>query len=116
MDVERCLLFLIVTAESQHKDAERFHEETPHDAEGICLAEQVYVAAAGDDGDHLQQNNRVHQAAARGEFPMWLSKPGYQDTILGEAVEHSIRADNGRIHRPRKDQDSDHDDEDMESK
>ena len=49
-DVERKFVFLVVTLVAQHQHAQRFQEEAPHHAERVRFAEQVYVAAAQDDG------------------------------------------------------------------
>src|SRR5262249_10244564 len=56
-DVKWSLVFLIVAPESQYENAERLHEKTPDDAECVCLAQKLYVAAAGDNRDDLKSNN-----------------------------------------------------------
>ena len=54
-DIERHLVFLVVPLVAQHQHAQRLQEEAPHHAERVGFAQQIDIAAAGDDRRDLQQ-------------------------------------------------------------
>jgi hypothetical protein len=59
---------LAVVFPSQDEHGEGVEGERPDDAEGVRLAEHDDIAAAGDDGEHLHDEDEVDDAIAGAEF------------------------------------------------
>ncbi len=114
VEIARHLVFLIVPLVAQHQHAERFQEEAPHHAERVSFAEQVDIAAAQEDRQHLHAADHVDQPRAGAEPLVRLAEPVHQHAVFGQAVHHAVGADDRRIHRAGENQHADEHDEDME--
>ena len=115
-DIERRLVFLIMAPESQYKNAERLHEETPDDAKGVRFAEQFDIAAAGYDRGDLQYGNGIDQTVGGSKFPLRPPEPGGQHSVLRQPVQNTVGADDRCVDGAGKNQDSNHDHKDMKRK
>src|SRR5205807_8409094 len=91
-DVQRRLVFLVVPAETQHENAESLHEEAPHHAERVRLAEQFHIAATAKDGGRLQDDNRIDEARRRAKPPVRPAEPGREHSIFGKTIQNAIRS------------------------
>src|SRR5579884_269511 len=115
-NVERNLVFLIVTLITKHENTQRFQEKAPDHAEGVSFAEQIHVAAAGGYRGDLQQRDGVDHAMRRTVLAMGFTEPIQQDAVFGDAVENAVRPDNGGIDGSGENQYADNDDEHVEQK
>src|SRR5258706_4425359 len=84
----------------ENQYSQPIHRKTPDHAERVQVGQKGDVATADDDGDHLQGNDNVDDAIAGAVFPVRLAEPGTQYSIFGDAVQHSVRTHNRRVHRP----------------
>ena len=96
-------------AKDQHR--QRLEREAPDDAEGVGLAEQVHVAAAEHDRQHLQADDRVDDAVVGAEAAVWLPEPRRQHSVLRDAAQYPARSDDRRVDGARQNQEPDEDDE-----
>ena len=87
----------LLVAQHQHRQA--LHGEAPHHAERVGLAEDEDVSAAQDDGEQLQAHDQVEHAVGSPEAPMRLAEPVRQNAVLGDAVQHAVRAHDRGVHR-----------------
>src|SRR5215470_17220225 len=99
---------------AQDKNGEAVHGETPDHAECVEVREESYVTVADDDGEDLQGDDDVDDSVARAKTRMRLAEPVTEDTVFGHAVEHAVRTHDGGIHRTRKDNCSNYNDEGVE--
>src|SRR5712691_6803630 len=83
--------------ENEHRQS--IHREAPDHAESVEVRQESDVATADDDGDNLQRHDDIDDAIARSETSMGLTEPFAEYAVLGYPVQHTVRADNGRIHR-----------------
>ena len=68
VDVRRNLpAALALVLEAQHQHGEAVEGEAPDHAEGVGFAQHVDVAAAGQDGEQLQEHHQVDDAVAGAE-------------------------------------------------
>src|SRR5262245_4154706 len=105
-----------MTAESQHENAKRLHEETPHHPKSVGLTEQFYIAAAGCDRCDLQYDDRVDQPVRGSKLQMRPTEPGGQNSIFRQPVQNTIRADNRSVDGAGKNQYSHNDHENVKRK
>ena len=99
---------------AQHQHRQRLHRKTPHHAERVGLPEQIDVAAAEQDRHDLQADDEVDEAVGGAEFAMRMAEPIREDAVLGDAVQHAVRAEDGGVDRPGEHDGADHDDERVE--
>ena len=64
--------------------------------------------------DQLQADDEVENAIGRAVARVRLEEPVGHDAVLGDAVEHAVGADDGRVDRARQDQEADDDHEGVE--
>src|SRR5262245_44432390 len=93
-----------MTLKTKHQYAERFEEEAPHDAECVGFTQQVGLALAVDDGDELENRDEIDDSIRRPIPAVGLLKPRMQHSVFSNTIHHAIRADDGCIHRSRKNQ------------
>ena len=92
--------------EPQHDHRQRFENEAPDDAERVRFAEQDHVAAAHHDRKELHAGDQVQQAVVGAEPRMGLEEPIGEHAVLGHAAQDAVRADDRRVDRARKNQES----------
>ena len=115
-EIQREFVFLVVALIPQHQDPEGLEREAPDHAERVRLAEQVDVAAAGDDCGDLEQRHRVQDAVRRAVLVVGLAEPVDQHAVFGDAIQHAVDADQRGVDRARENQDADDHDEDVEAR
>ena len=103
---------VIFPAENEH--GEGVEGEGPDDAEGICLAEHDDVSTRGEDREHLQDEDEVHDAVAGAEGLMRLAEPVGEHAVFGDAHEHAGGADHRGVDGSGENEEADDDDEDAE--
>ena len=89
---------------TQNEHGQGLKAETPDHAEGIQRSQEVHVAAADYDGDDLQHDDQVDQPVGGAVAAVRPLKPRCEHAVFAHAVEHAVRAHDGRVHRPREDQ------------
>src|SRR5271169_6164958 len=105
-------LTLIAIAQNEHRNG--FEDEAPDHAEGVRFTEGVDVAPTDDDGEELQPYDEVDDAIG-GAIPLvWTTEPVGEDAVLGDAVEHAVRTDDGGVDSAGQNQESDDNDEGTE--
>ena len=105
-------LAMILPAQHQHGQA--VEGERPDDAEGVGLAQGDDVAPAGDDGEHLEDEDHVDDAIAGAELVVRLAEPVGQHAVLGHAHQHAGRADHRGVDGAGENQEADQHHEDAE--
>ena len=99
---------------AEHEDGDALHREAPNHAESVQVAKEGDVAAAGNDGEDLEDHDEIDDAVRRSEARMRVPEPVGEYAIFGDAVQDAIRADDGGIHGSGQNQRADHDDEHVE--
>src|SRR5262249_12557120 len=89
---------------TEHEHRQTVHCKTPDHAEGIEVCEKSHIPVANDDGEKLQGYDDVDDAVARAEAGVRLAEPVAQHAVLRNAIEHAIRAHDGRVHGSRQDE------------
>src|SRR5207253_2611088 len=83
-------------------------------AERVKVRKKGHVAAADDDSDDLQRHDDIDDAIARPEPFVRLTEPGAEHAVFRNAVQHSVRSDDGRVDGARQDQSADNHDKTVE--
>src|ERR1700687_380301 len=96
---------------TEHQNRQTVHGETPNHAEGVEVREEGDIATADYYGENLQNDDDIDNAIAGAEAGMRLAKPGTEHAILGNAIQHSVGADDSGVHRASKNQRTYHDHE-----
>src|SRR5687767_2221630 len=99
--------------ESKYQNTQSLQEETPDHAECIGLAEQDDIAAAPEDCSDLENSNQIDEAVSRAVAAVRLAKPRREYMVFGDAIQNAVRANHRGVHGARKNQQANHDDEDM---
>ncbi len=109
-DAEFALLRMRV-AQHQHGDA--VQREAPDHAEGVEVREKRHVAAADEDHHDLQRHHHVDDPVGSAESRVRLPEPVGKHAVFGNAVQHAVRSDDGRVHGAGKNQRAHHYHEDV---
>ena len=103
-EIKRNLKFSLAgTGVAENEDGEPIHRKTPDHTERIEVREESHIAVADDDGDDLQSHDDVDDAIAGAKAPVRLAKPGAEHSVFGNAVEHTVRADDSGVYSARQD-------------
>src|SRR5208282_1219852 len=102
-------LTLIAVAQNQHGDG--FEDEAPDHAEGVGFAESVDVAPTDDDGEELKSHDEVDDAVSCAVLLVRTTEPVGEHAVFRDAIEHSVRTDDGGVYGARQNQESDNHDE-----
>ena len=114
MKIKRHLEFALARLRvTEHEHGQAVHREAPDDAEGVKVRKKSNVATADEDGQNLQRNDDVDDAIAGAESRMRLPEPRAENAVLGDAIEHAIRADDGGIDRSSQDECAHHHNENV---
>src|SRR5262249_494911 len=81
---------LALIFEPQHEHRETVEGETPDHAERVGFAENVYVAATGENGEELEQHHQVDDAMRGAESRMRMAEPLGEHSIFGDAIQHAV--------------------------
>ena len=110
-EVERHLILTLARLlVAQHEDRKAIHRETPDHAEGIEIREKRHVAAADQNRQDLQPRDDIDNPVRRAELAVRLPEPVRKHSIFRNAVQHTVRAHNRRIHRAGQDHRAHHHD------
>jgi hypothetical protein len=74
-----------------------------------------YIAAAPENGRHLQQNDQIDQPVARAVLPVGLPEPRCKNVIFGNSIQYAVGSNHRGIDRSGQDQDADNHDEDVKA-
>src|SRR5262249_30431291 len=99
---------------AQEKNGQAVQRKTPDHAESVEVREEGHVTMANDNSEYLQGDNDVDDAVAGAEARVRLTKPVAQNAVFRDAIEHTVRADDRRIHCASQDDRAYHDHECME--
>src|ERR1022692_1677264 len=92
---------------AQHRNCERLEREAPDHAEGVQRSQQIYVAAAGNDGEDLQADDKIDDAVAGAELLLRLAEPGGEHAVFTHSVEYAVGAHDGGVDRAGKNENAD---------
>src|SRR4029077_19484949 len=81
-------------------------QKAPDHAEGVGLAQEHHVSAAGDDGEYLQSDDDVKDAISRPVLRMRPLQAVGKHAVFGHAVQYAVGTDDGRIHGSRQNQEA----------
>src|SRR5262249_17125452 len=87
--------------ESQDKHSQRLHGKAPHHAKRIGFAKQEDVAAAQYNSQYLQAHQEVDNPVGGPKASGGAPEPLRHNAVLGNPVQHSVRADDRSVGRTR---------------
>src|SRR5262249_5166084 len=96
---------LILEAQDDHRQC--FEDETPDHTKRIGLAQNYHVPHAEQYNRQLQTGNQDQQPIGSAILGMRFQEPVGQHTIFRDAIQHAVRANDGRVDGARKDHEAD---------
>ena len=85
---------------AEHEHGQALHGKAPHHAERVGFAQYENVSAAQNDGGELQPDDQIQNAVRGAETAVGLAKPVGENSILGNAVQDAVGADDRGVHGP----------------
>ena len=114
-EIERDTIFAVARmGVAKNENSHALQSETPNDAEGIKIREEGDVAAADDDGEDLKSRDDVDDAVGRSVKTVRLTEPGTENTILRNAVQNAVGANDRGVDSASEDQSAHNDNKAME--
>src|SRR6185437_16097774 len=105
---------LAFVLEAQHQHGKAVEGETPDHAERVRLAEDVHVASAEQNRNHLQADDQIDDAVAGSVLALGFAEPVRENSVFGDAVQHAVRSNDRGVDCARENQEANDDDEGAE--